>query len=175
VRNPRPQFPFIINHYERKVSPSSLERIISLNEENSEKISALLKKIGFLESSLDEFFEQEKSKTGIELFFKGLVPVMDNLDSLRVAVEYSGEEEWKKGVGFFYEKLLNLFSQFGFTLSAHVGMKFDSTLHEAVGAERSSMMPPNTILEVIENGWLYKKRVVRFAKVIVAKEREAHG
>lgn len=169
MKNPGPQFPFIINNYERRVSASSLEKIVSLNEESIKKISVLMTKIGFLESSLDDFIERNESKTDMETFFKGLIPSLDSLDSIRRAVEDSGEEEWKKGVSIFYEKLLKLFSRFGFTQSAHAGIAFDSMLHEAVGFESSSVLPQNTITEVVENGWLYKKRVVRFAKVVIAK------
>ena len=170
MKNPGPQFPFIINNYEQKVSASYLEKIVSLNEESVKKISALMTKIGFLESSIDDFIERNESKTDMEAFFKGLIPSIDSLDSIRRAVEDSGEEEWKKGVSIFYEKLLKLFSQFGFKPSAHAGMAFDSMLHETVGSESSSMLPQNTITEVVENGWLYKKKVVRFAKVVIAKE-----
>jgi len=174
VKNPKAQFPFIITHFEHKAPTSALEKVLSLNEENTEKLSAILRKIGFLESSLEfsinEILKQEKPQTDIEVFFKGLTSIMDNLDSLRRAVEDSGDEEWKKGVDFFYEKLLKLFFQFDFTQSAQVGMSFDSALHEAVGVDTDSKQPPNTITEIVENGWLYKKKVLKYAKVIVAKE-----
>jgi len=174
VKNPKAQFPFIITHFEHKAPTPALDKLLSLNEENTEKLSALLRKIGFLESSMEfsinEILKPQRPQTDIETLFKGLTSVMDSLDSLRRAVAESGEQEWKKGVDFFYEKLLKLLSRFDFTQSARIGMPFDSALHEAVGTNTDSKQPLNTITEIIENGWLYKKKVLKFAKVIVAKE-----
>ena len=176
---PKQRFPFLIYPYEQKLITSCqgdilkpLEKIVAQNDESREKISKLLTKIGFLQSSFEEFLEKEQEESEIEAFFRKLIPLLNNLHSLKQAVEETGEEEWKKGVAFFYEKLLSLFSEYNLKISAERNMPFDPALHEAVGVEYNSDMPDGSIISVIENGWIYNSKVLRFAKVVISKENE---
>ena len=53
------------------------------------------------------------------------------------------------------------------------GEKFDPRYHEAVLLEENDDVEPNTILDVVEPGWLYcegeQKQVIKPAKVKVSK------
>ena len=171
---PKPKFPFIISSFEKELVAGNalkpLKKILAQNEENREQISKLLTKIGFLESAFDEFLEKEKDESTIEDFFKKIVPVLDNLDSLKRAIIDSGEEGWKKGIDFFYEKFFSLLSQYNLEITAKKGMMFDPAMHEAVGVENNANLPEGTIVSVIENGWIYNNKVLRFAKIILSKE-----
>ncbi|HEB11818.1 MAG TPA: nucleotide exchange factor GrpE [Spirochaetales bacterium] len=189
MRKPKPRFPFIISPYEMKKEGASgvgilqmLEKILNQNEETKEKISKLYKKLGFLESALDDFLDREPAggepsnrEAGdkeMGNFFTRLIPILDSLDSIKRTVEESGQEEWRKGIAFFHEKLINNFVSFDFKPSAGIGMAFDPSLHESVGVDHQSDLIPGSITEIIQPGWLYKGEVLRFAKVIVAREKQ---
>ncbi len=184
MRKPKPRFPFIISPYETEKDGSPgmeilpmLQNILSQNEETKERISKLYKKLGFLESALDDFLNREppgREPTGQEMaaFLTRLIPILDSLDSIKRTVEESGQEDWKQGIAFFHEKLINHFASYEFKPSAEIGMAFDPSLHESVGVERQSDLAPGSITEIIQPGWLYKGQVLRFAKVIVARARE---
>jgi len=189
MRKPKPRFPFIISPYEMKKEDAPgagilqmLEKILKQNEEHGEKISKLYKKLGFLESALDDFLDREaagedpsnREAGGKEMgsFFTRLIPILDSLDSIKRTVEESGQEEWRKGIAFFHEKLINNFVSFDFKPSAGIGMAFDPSLHESVGVDHQSDLVPGSITEIIQPGWLYKGEVLRFAKVIVVRAKQ---
>ena len=174
---PKPKFPFIITSYEGKQQSfhnedvfDELKKIIAQNDENNDRLSKLLKKTGFIEAALDEFLEKENERHDMEPFFKGLVPIIDNLNSLKHAIEESGEAEWKKGIAFLYEKFFTLFSEYNFRASAIIGMTFDPAFHEAVGIVHNADLPEGSIAGIVENGWIYNDKILRFAKVTISRE-----
>jgi hypothetical protein len=170
------QFPFLIAGTKRhnRSSYQDIIRFISDCQENIEgiqqNITALLKKVGYLESALDDFFNQKNPDEQLMLFFKSFIPILDRFDALRSAVEAAGSGEWKEGVTLFHEKLLTLLKTYGCIASAERGMKFDPSLHEAVDTEKDSLLTEGLITRIIENGWVYKSNVVRFARVIVSRK-----
>ena len=65
-----------------------------------------------------------------------------------------------------YEKVLNIA---GIRRNAKRGENFDPSLHEAVEIEEDRSLPDGTIVEVLEEGYLYGDEVLNFAKVKVNK------
>ena len=51
-----------------------------------------------------------------------------------------------------------------------MGKPFDPNLHQAVVQQPCAEHEPNTVLQVLEQGFLNHDRVLRPAKVIVSKE-----
>jgi molecular chaperone GrpE len=192
MRNPIPKFPFIITPFEGKKTGQfsddslqmpplhrnvddivqSIEKLLNQSITVEEKISKMLEKIGFLESAFDEFLESNQDRDKMAHFFTGLIPILDNLNFLTRAVENSGEKEWKKGIAIFYEKLFHLFREYHFETLAEIGMTFDPSIHEAVGTVNHPELPTGSIAEVVLKGWKYKKRILRYAKVVVVKEEK---
>ncbi len=158
------QFPFIIST--RKAGTG--EDVETLIRNNEKKLTEILTKMVFLESSLDEILEQEEN----EPFFLSMIPILDNLDAAcRSASESESESEdseLAKGLEIIKKKLIGHFSSRGFSPTAEPGMKFDPRYHEAVGVESKSG-EPGLITDVIAQGWLLNARVLRFAKVIITK------
>jgi molecular chaperone GrpE len=76
---------------------------------------------------------------------------------------------WLKGIEY-------IMKQFGDVLKAHgveeiktVGEMLDTTKHEAVGEEEVEDVEPGKIIREVETGYMMKGKVVRVAKVVVAK------
>jgi molecular chaperone GrpE (heat shock protein) len=194
MRPSRPRFPFLITPFPGD-SPGSrpvpaaaepepvpagerLNEIVSAvaelrghMETHSEKMSKVMTKIGLLETVFDEFLESFGKEDDLASFFEKLIPVLDNLVFLKRAVEGSGEEEWQKGMAIFYEKLFKLLRDFGIEPAAQIGMNFDPSRHESVDTAVNPGLPPGSVADVVLEGWTYNGRLLRFAKVIVVKEK----
>ena len=192
MRQPRPRFPFHISSFQGE-SPGSqplppdgesfpagecLKQILQAVDElkphirtNTEKMSKVMTKIGLLESSLDEFLESAPPQGQDELgsFFEKFIPVLDNLNFLKRAVEDSGDDQWQKGMVIFYEKLFNLLRDFGIEPAAQKGMNFDPSRHESVDTAVNPGLPPGSVADIVLDGWTYRGRLLRFAKVIVVR------
>lgn len=98
------------------------------------------------------------------------IPVYDNLKkAIRHKPEAGSQElNWMKGIEF-------IMKQFGDVLKAHgveeiktVGEMFDVSKHEIVGEEPGDL-PSHSIIREIDGGYTMKGKVVKVAKVIVAK------
>jgi len=182
MRLPRPRFPFLIVPFqgEPPASPAEdyLKQIVKAIDElrphietNGEKMSKVMRKIGLLEAALDEFLESSRQEDDLAAFFEKFIPVLDNLRFLKRAVEDSGDDQWKKGMAIFYEKLDKLFRDFGFEPAAQKGVPFDPSRHEAVDTVVDPELSPGTVADIVLDGWIYKGRLLRYAKVIVVKEK----
>ncbi len=51
------------------------------------------------------------------------------------------------------------------------GMPFDPSRHESVDTVVDPGLSPGTVADIVLDGWIYKGRLLRFAKVIVVKEK----
>lgn len=100
------------------------------------------------------------------------IPVYDNFKKAFSHHPENGDDKkwsnWAQGIGY-------IMKQFGDILKAHqieeiktVGEQFDPRLHESVGEEASDA-PEHTIIRELEGGYMMKGKVVKVAKVIVAK------
>lgn len=195
MRPPAARFPFIIsfkqNNLERETGDNAMllfmqdirEEIKSLSRGNEKKFSLILQKMVFLESSLDEILETEPSEKSeivthslleekqqqIKKFFIGLIPILDSLDAACSSALESEESELSSGLELFNRKLVRHLASREFLKSVDLGMKFDPLLHEAVGSGPSPSLESGTIMDIVENGWTFEGKVLRFAKVIVVK------
>ena len=170
------RFPFRINPYEKpgesQVEESKEDAGPPLSAESSfrelrEAIGALSRMVAPVLQKLGDIEPPEDDP-----FYSQLIPILDGLDSVRESIGASGEESWKKGIDLFYEKLHQLLETKGFKGSVQVGDEFDPSLHEALGAEVSSAVPAGAVSQVVQNGRVLGDRVLRYAKVIVAKRTE---
>ena len=96
-----------------------------------------------------------------------ILPVLDSLDK---ALEAAVEGPMTDGVRLTRENLLQALQTEGLT-PIEVGSEFDPTTMEALTTlPASDEHPDGTVIETLEAGWMYKDRVLRPARVVVAKE-----
>ena len=160
----RRRFPFIIGPSER--------RLLRVEESGdvAGKFSRILGSLSLVEAALEELLDRAGPQGAWRDFFASFVPVMDGFDGMRLAIARMGREEWTRGIEILLEKLETLLESRGFRSLARTGMAFDPSRHQAVGTRDSPGVPRGTITEIVENGWEYNGKVVRYAKVIVVKE-----
>jgi molecular chaperone GrpE len=105
-----------------------------------------------------------------------LLPVLDNLDRATAAAEQAGETgPLVQGVALVRQQLLDLLRRHGVTLIEAAGQPFDPNLHQGLMQQPSAGVPPNTVLQVLEQGFKIYDRVLRPAKVIVSTRADGVG
>jgi len=110
-------------------------------------------------------------KFGVESFASALLPVKDSLEAA-LAAQNNTVESIRSGVELTLKQLLAAFDKFSLTEINPVGEKFDPHRHQAMTAVESDAAP-NTVVQVLQKGYLLHDRVVRPALVCVARPREA--
>jgi molecular chaperone GrpE len=98
-----------------------------------------------------------------------LLPALDNLDRALEAAKKAGDDgALSKGVQMVQAQLLDVLRRHGVTRVGAAGVPFDANVHEAVMQQPSAEVPPQTVLQVLEQGYMIHDRVLRPARVIVS-------
>ena len=110
------------------------------------------------------------NRYGLEKFAAELLPVKDSLEA---AVESAGRTD-SRGLREGHEATLRLLSQalerIGVRVIDPAGEPFDPERHEAMMAEESATAEPGSVLRVVQPGYELNGRLLRPARVIVARE-----
>ena len=124
---------------------------------------------------------EKAHKFGTEKFVKELLPVVDSLEK---AVESAQNQEVqneevvsriKEGVDMTLDMFIGALSKFNVEQINPVGEPFDPQKHEAMSMVPSNEAEPNTVIAVMQKGYLLHDRVVRPAMVMVAKADDSGG
>ena len=109
---------------------------------------------------------------GIEGFASALLAVKDSLDAA-LTVQNPSVESFKEGVEITAKQLDSAFEKFSLKAIDPQGEKFDPHRHQAISQVDAPDKEPNTIVTVLQKGYLLHDRVLRPALVTVAKPRES--
>jgi len=110
-------------------------------------------------------------KYAIENFSIELLAVMDSLEAA-LAVENATVDNFKNGMELTLKQLTAAFEKFNIKLINPQGEKFDPHLHQAICTVDSDL-PPNTVVQVMQKGYVLNDRVIRPALVTVSKAKGA--
>jgi molecular chaperone GrpE len=104
-----------------------------------------------------------------------ILPVVDHLG---LALKHSGEsgdavQGLQQGVELVYKQLRDVLEKFGIKPFEAEGQPFDPARHDAMMQVVADEMPENTVVQVLQEGYLYFDKVLRHAKVGVSKKPEA--
>jgi molecular chaperone GrpE len=108
-------------------------------------------------------------KYGIEKFAESLVPVMDSLHAA-LASQNATPETMKEGMEMTLRQLMAAFEKGGVVELNPLGENFDPRRHQAVASVPADA-EPNTVVAVMQRGYLIADRVLRPALVTVATEQ----
>ncbi len=108
-------------------------------------------------------------KYAIENFSTELLTVMDSLEAA-LAVEDATVENFKNGMELTLKQLTTAFDKFNIKVINPNGEKFDPHQHEAMSTVDSDLIP-NTVVHVIQKGYVLNDRVIRPALVTVSKDK----
>ncbi len=108
-----------------------------------------------------------------EALLKDILPVVDNLE--RAIAHGAGGENGKSlvdGVEMVLKGFLDVLSKFGVSQISAVGQPFDPSKHEAMAQVVSDTREPNTVVDELHKGFMFRDRLLRAALVSVAKASE---
>jgi len=163
-----------VNDYEAAVEKLKAQ-IDVLEKERDELKDKYLRKAAEFEN-YKRRTEQEFatfSKYANEQLIVDFLPVIDDFErSLHVSKERREFGPFYKGVELIYNKLMKLLESKGVKPIESEGKPFDVDLHDALMQAPKDNIEPNTIVEEVEKGYMYNDKVIRHAKVVVAKEPE---
>ena len=108
-------------------------------------------------------------KFGIERFAGELLAVKDSLEAA-LASEKQTVEDLHAGVELTLKQLTSAFEKSGLKEINPAGEKFDPHRHQAISMVDSEQ-EPNTVVTVLQKGYLIADRVLRPALVMVAKAK----
>ncbi len=108
-----------------------------------------------------------------------MLPVLDDFErSLKASRETSpddnaGQQIIVRGIELIYNKFRKILDMQGVKSFEVVGKPFDPHLHDALMQILNPDVPPHTVLEEVEKGYMMNDRVLRHAKVIVSADSVA--
>ena len=121
---------------------------------------------------------EKAHKFAVEKFVKELLPVVDSLEKAVESTE--GQESSgdlvasiRQGVELTLEMFLSGLKKFNVERLNPVGEPFDPQYHEAMSMVPAPNAEPNSVVAVMQKGYVLNGRVVRPAMVMVAKPQDA--
>lgn len=98
-----------------------------------------------------------------------ILPVIDDLErSLKQGKDRGESGAFYKGVELIHQKMLKILEGQGVKPFETVGKEFNVEFHDALLQVPKDGVPPHTVIEEVEKGYLYHEKVLRHAKVIVS-------
>jgi len=152
-------------------SSEEIERMAGQLVENRDKYVRLL-------ADFDNFRRrahkdrQDVIEYGHENLVKDLLSTVDNLDR---AIEHAHQNDGGdlasllQGVELVQREFYAVFAQHEVHVIDAEGSEFDPSLHEAMAQVQDDSVAPNTVIEVLQKGYQLRDRLLRPARVVVAK------
>ena len=115
---------------------------------------------------------EEALHFGPQNLIKDLLPVVDNLGR---AIDHARQSEGEdlqgllQGVDLVWRGLESTLSKHHVQEIEALGRPFNPALHEAMAQIPDASVEPNTIVEVLQKGYQLRDRLVRPARVVVAR------
>lgn len=106
-------------------------------------------------------------KFAVDNFAAELLSVKDSLEAA-LATENATAASMRSGVELTLRQLESVFEKFNVAEINPAGQKFDPHRHQAISTVESDA-EPNTVVQVLQKGYLLHDRVIRPALVIVSK------
>ena len=111
------------------------------------------------------------SKFAADKFAQAMLPVKDSLEAA-LTTENATLESLKQGVELTLKQLVSAFQGANVTEMNPLGEKFDPNKHQAISTVEADG-EPNTVITVLQKGYLLHERTMRPALVVVSKAKPA--
>ena len=158
---------------------AEVDRLAAIIEEKDQEIAELkdkyLRSLADSENARKRIRQQSEESVRIqrEALLRELLPIIDDLERAVDAASGGGNgKSIVEGVEMVLRSIHDLLRSQGVTQVSAIGQRFDPMRHEAVDQIESSTEEPNTIVREFNRGYLIGERVLRPARVTVAKAAE---
>jgi molecular chaperone GrpE len=112
---------------------------------------------------------ENASRYGLEKFVQELLPVKESLDLAVDNAERADARSLIAGQEATQQLLTKAFEKLGVAEVNPLGEPFDPAAHEAMLLQPSATAEPNSVIQVVQRGYSLNGRLLRPARVIVAK------
>jgi molecular chaperone GrpE len=147
------------------------EKVAELEKQSAQLKDQLLRKA----AEFDNYKRRTENdfasltKFAAENIITQLVPVLDDFNrSLKSIKEKAENDSLYKGIELIYAKFLKVLEAQGLKTMDVVGKEFNVDVHDALMQMPRADVPPHTVLEEVEKGYLLFDKVIRHAKVVVS-------
>ena len=104
-----------------------------------------------------------------------ILPIVDDLERSLKNSKDQKDSPLFRGIELIYQKMMKVLEAQGARPFETVGKEFDVHFHDALLQVPKEGVPPHTVVEEVEKGYMFHDKVLRHAKVIVAAERDPEG
>ena len=166
---------------EDKKADEAQPETFTVTREQMEKMEGLAKQLAEehdkylrLAAEYDNYRKRTaKEKEGIYANAKidtiqGMLPVYDNLERGLAQFKDEDDDPHKKGLEMIFNQYKEALTKLGVTQIDCVGKEFDPERHNAVMHIEDESCGENTVVEVLQQGFMLGDKVLRFAIVKVA-------
>lgn len=163
------------------------EKVAEVKNEELEKNKALAKdylnQLQRLQAEFDNYRKrEEKNKLGLKDFviqntMKDFLPFVDNFERALIAAENQNVtlESLKEGIKLVFQQLESFLNGLSIKRIAAQGKIFNPNLHDGVSKIYSDEAPEDTVLQVLQNGWIMNEATVLRPAMVVVSGGKAPG
>jgi len=151
----------------------SIEQVLrQLREQNRQLADQLLRNKAEMDNARKRLAREKEEFQRFSLVqtLEALLPILDGFE-LAVAAE-GGGEDYRKGVEIIYLQFLGTLQRLGLEPIEAKGKLFDPNVHEAIATVETEDVPDQYVVDEMQRGFFYRNRLLRPAKVRVAKQPE---
>lgn len=157
----------------------TLDQVASLMKRKDETIKEAHDRLLRLSADFENYKkrsrkdQEEAGHRANEKFIQGLLPILDSFErTLQHAEGAKNITEMSAvmdGIRLIHRQTLAYLDQMGVKVIDPLEQAFDPKFHEAIMQQPSTTLPHHHVLQVVEKGYLFRERLLRAAKVVVAE------
>jgi len=113
-----------------------------------------------------------------ERIIKSLIAILDGFDLaiesfLKEGKDKKENDNYLKGIYLIKSQLQDILEKEGVNeIKVKIGEKLNPAFHEVVAMAENEKFAPDTIIKILEKGYILNNKVIRPCRVIVAKENK---
>lgn len=152
----------------KKFFDKEKEEFRQANLELKEKVLRITAEMQNMRRRYDMDMQSLYKYDGFDLVEK-ILPILDNFErALKIKTE--GSEKFLEGFKMIYDNLVSILNSKGITEVECLNKEFDPNIMNAVVTEVNNEVAENTVLEVLQKGYMYNDRLIRPAMVKVSEK-----
>lgn len=151
-------------------SETPLSELEKIQKESREYLDSLQR----LKAEFDNFRKrtvkerQRLAELHQSLVLEAILPTLDSFDAALKKTDHSDGESVFQGLRMIYDGLMASLNKIDFKKMELVGDPFDPEKAEALMTQPTETHDPDTVIDVISEGYTFKGRVLRPARVVVS-------
>ncbi len=150
------------------------ERVEELEKKNEDLNDRLIRRLAEFENykKRTDIEKEELFKYAAQSFILKTLAVHEDLQRSLSHIDDENTDALKDGLKLVADKFTQILEEQGVTKIDAMGKEFNHEYHEALLQQPSNDFPPNTVINVVESGYMFKDKVLKHAKVVVSQEVE---